>query len=434
MQLDARKSIRATVSAITATLLGSSAAGADSNLDSSLLIYSEKGRVTVSEGLFSFLHKFSERRSVGLKLTLDALTGASPNGATPASTPQTFTSPSGGSSYTTPAGEIPLDNTFQDQRIALDGTLIESLDRITFLNVGGHLSLEHDYTSLGLNGRLTRDFNRRNTTLGVSASYNYDIVRPLGGAPVPLASMPPPGENEGEDEGEGEDGEEGGAIFSGEGKNVLNLVVGVTQVVDRKTVVRMDYSAHRSSGYLNDPYKIVSVVQDANSAAPGEPADYIFESRPDTRLKQALYGEMRRYVAGSTVNVSYRYFWDDWEINSHTADFSVWMPVGKKGHAVEPHYRWYRQSEANFHNYYLLQGHTLPSHASADSRLAEFDAHTFGLRYVFPLGGGNLSLTGEYYTQNSKRGPPNAVGILSQYNLFPPMDVYMARVGYSHGF
>jgi hypothetical protein len=432
MQLGGQKSIRTALTAITATLLGSGTAGASDSgkIDSSLLIYSETKRVKAFEGVFDFARKLSERRSVGLRLTLDVLTGASPNGATPSSQVQTFTGPSGGTSYTAPAGEIPLDDTFKDQRGALDGSLQESLDRITFLNVGGHLSIEHDYASLGLNGGITRDFDRRNTTLGVSVAYNHDIVRPIGGAPVPFEAMPPPsagGDGEGEEEGEG------GGAGPGKGKDVVDVVAGVTQVLGRNTLVRANYSLNRSSGYLNDPYKLLSVVQDPNAAAPGEPAFYVYEGRPDARSKQAVFGELRRYIAGSALDLSYRYFWDDWGIKSHTADAFLRLPVGG-GQSIEPHFRWYRQSEADFHAFYLVEGRPFPSHASADSRLAAFDAYTYGLQYTVPLGvGSDLRVSAEYYTQKGARGPPDAFGILARYDLFPALDVLMVRFGYSHG-
>jgi hypothetical protein len=427
MQLGAHTSIRATLTAITATLLGSSAhADPGSNkIDSSLLVYSETDRVKIAEGVLDFGRTFSERRSMGLRLTLDALTGASPNGATPSSRVQTFTAPSGNSSYVVDPGELPLDDTFSDMRGALDASLVESLDRITFLNVGGHLSIETDYTSLGLNGGITRDFNRRNTTLGISVAYSHDIVSPIGGAPVPFASMPAPS-GDGEDEGEDEDG-------SDQSKDVVDVVFGVTQVLDRNTLVRANYSLNRSSGYLNDPYKLLSVVQDSSAVAPGEPVAYVYESRLDARSKQALFGELRRNIAGNTLDLSYRYFWDDWGIESHAADVFVQLPIGG-GHSLEPHFRWYHQSEAEFHDFYLVDGLPLPNHASADSRLAEFDAYTYGLQYGLPLSlESKLRFSAEYYTQKGPRGPPDAIGVLRQYDLFPPMDVLMARIGYSHG-
>ena len=432
MQLDGQRSIRATLTAITATLLGSSASAASGpgKLDTSLLIYSETDRVKTAEGVLDFTRTLSDQRSIGLRLTLDALTGASPNGATPSSHVQTFTAPSGGQSYVAPAGVLPLDDTFSDKRLALDGSLVESLDRITFLNVGGHLSLEHDYTSFGLNGGITRDFNRRNTTLGISLSYNHDIVSPIGGAPAPFASMPPPSVEGG---GDGENEGEGTGAGAGEGKDVVDVVFGITQVLDRNTLLRANYSLDRSSGYLNDPYKILSVVQDPNAAEPGEPVGYVYEKRPDARNEQSVFGELRRYIAGSTLDLSYRYFWDDWGIVSQAADVFLRLPVGH-GHSLEPHFRWYHQSESDIHEYYLVDGQPLPKYASADSRLAEFDAYTYGLQYSLPLDlDSGLRFSAEYYTQKGARGPPDAIGILQQYDLFPPLDVIMVRLGYSHG-
>jgi hypothetical protein len=430
MQLGTHRPIRTALTAFTATLLGSSTVSASDSgkIDSSLLIYSESARVKAAEGVFDLSRTLSERRTVGLRLTLDALTGASPNGATPSSQIQTFTGPSGGKSYVADAGKTPLDNTFTDKRIALDGSLKESLDRITFVTVGGHLSLEHDYSSFGINGGISRDFNRRNTTLGVSAAYSHDVVSPIGGAPTPLTSMPPPSANTGEGDGEGE----GGGAGPGKGKDTFDGVAGISQVLGRNTIVRLDYSLSRSSGYLNDPYKILSVVQDWNSAAPGEPFDYVYENRPGTRKKQALFGELRRYIAGSTLDLSYRYFWDDWGITSQTADVFLRLPVGND-HALEPHVRWYRQSAADFYHAYLVEGQAFPNFASADSRLAAFDAITYGLKYSWPMDPGlRVSLSAEYYTQMGKRAPPDAIGILRQYDLFPALDAFMVRIGFSY--
>jgi hypothetical protein len=422
---------------MTATLLGSGAARAagTNTVDSSILLYSETGRVKIAEGVFDYGRQFGEERSIGIRLTFDALTGASPNGATPSSSIQTFTSPSGGSSYQVKAGEIPLDETFEDIRGALDASLRESLDRITFLNVGGHLSIERDYTSFGGNVGIMRDFNRRNTTLGISAAYTHDIVSPYGGAPEPYASMPPPDDDDEEDAAAPvEDDDEEDDDAPGEGKDIVDGVFTFTQVIDRKTIARVNYSLSWSTGYLNDPYKLISVVFDRGTATPGEPVSYVYESRPDTRTKQAVFADLRRAIAGSALDLSYRYFWDDWGIASHTAEVSLRLPVGGS-HYIEPRFRWYRQSEADFYTPYLIDGQVLPAFASADSRLAEFDAYTYGLRWGFPVATGfRMSVSGEYYTQKGKRAPPEDFGVLSQHDLFPELDAVMLRVGFSHGF
>ena len=82
--------------------------------------------------------------------------------------------------------------------------------------------------------------------------------------------------------GDGADEDEGGGS---ELKRTADLLVGLTQIVDRSTVVQLNYSASRADGYLNDPYKFVSVVESAAGTAPGEPLRQLYEGRPDARLK-----------------------------------------------------------------------------------------------------------------------------------------------------
>ena len=62
MQLDSQKSICAALSAITATLLGSGAASASgtNTVDSSILLYSETGRVKIAKGVFDYGRQFGE--------------------------------------------------------------------------------------------------------------------------------------------------------------------------------------------------------------------------------------------------------------------------------------------------------------------------------------------------------------------------------------
>ncbi len=437
MQLSGKASIRGALAAITATLLGSGAVHAegDNRVESSILLYSEVNRVQAAEGIFSLTRALKGARLFNARITLDGLTGASPNGATISSHVQTFTRASGSGSYSVKPGEIPLDNTFKDTRYSLDGSLTQPLDRLTSAVFGAHLSTEHDYTSLGTNIGLTRDFNRKNTTVSGSAAFSHDLVRPLGGAPTPLTPLAAATNDDGGGEREGVDGEEGRGSGPGMGKNVFDAVLGLTQVLDRKTIVRVDYSFDHTSGYLNDPYKLLSVVQGPSASDPGEPVAYLYESRPGSRAKQALYAEIRRYIGGHTVDVSYRYFWDDWGIKSQTVDLHYRLPL-TAGHALEPHFRWYRQTGADFYRTFLVDGSSLPAHASADYRLAPFHAITVGLQYFFPIQQGMyLSLGVEYYRQAGDISPPpSSFGVLSRHNLFPDMDAAMVRLGFSHDF
>jgi hypothetical protein len=427
MQLNTSRPMRQAVRAITASLLGAGlACAADQNqAETSILIYSEKDRVAAAEGILGINKQLRHDFTIDLKLTYDGLTGATPNGAVPSRNIQTFTRPSGQGSYAVRPGATPLDHSFKDTRFAVDASLSKPINRLTTVTFGTHLSKEHDYSSLGLNAGITRDLNQKNTTIGISGSYSHDVVSPVGSTPTPFATMQAPQPPVTEEEGHGHG--------SGRPKEVYDIVFGISQILDRKTIARFNYSFDHSSGYLNDPYKLLSVVEDSSSANAGDPAEYFYEKRPEKSSKNALYGQIRHFLSGSSIDVSYRYFWNDWGIKSHTVDLFYRWQLGA-GKALQPHLRFYHQSQADFYRSFLIQGNTLPQFASADARLAAFNAYTFGLQYSFPINNvSSLGVTAEYYTQRGDSGPPNAFGSLRSLDLFPKLNAFMIRVGFTRG-
>ncbi len=133
MQL--KRPIGASLAAATCGLLGAlpsapviAQEAGDWNIDSSLLYYGESdGRVTDVSLDVGIRRALDEDRAFNFNLTIDSLTGATPNGAVPANFLQTFTGASGGNSYTVQPGELPLDPTFLDTRVALSGGWQQSL-------------------------------------------------------------------------------------------------------------------------------------------------------------------------------------------------------------------------------------------------------------------------------------------------------------------
>jgi hypothetical protein len=45
---------------------------------------------------------------------------------------------------------------------------------------------------------------------------------------------------------------------------------------------------------------------------------------------------------------------------------------------------------------------------------------------------GQIGFSAEYYEQKGTRAPPNPIGILGSYDLFPALNVFMLRIGYTH--
>jgi len=403
------------------------------DFDTGMLVYSETGgRVQAAEPVVSATRSFSGERQLNFKVVVDTLTGASPNGATPASTPQTFTGPSGAGGYTTPAGETPLDDSFKDTRVSVSAGYLFPVGPNGKLGYGLSGSKEFDFLSAGANARYSHDFFNGNTTLSAGLSYEADEIAPVGGAPEPLALMPEPvpgedGEGEEEEEEEEEDEDEHGP--PPKTKDVVDIVVGLTQVLDPDSLVQFNYSLSTSSGYHNDPYKVLSVV-----GADGEPLRYVYESRPAARNKHALFARYKHFLfARDVFDVSYRYMTDDWAVESSTID-TLYRWNFSSSNYLEPHLRWYTQTAAEFYRAALYEGEeeTL-AHASADPRLGAFSGYTVGLKYGHTMRSGNSwSARLEYYQQAGERAgiPAAAAAGLEKFDLEPDLSAVMFTAGY----
>jgi len=416
MQLNNKsRSVRHNLALATASLLGVAsqsvqAAGAeDWEIDTGILYYSEDARVTAIEPVIRARKEIGDDEYMTYRLVVDSLTGASANGAIPTSTPQTFTSPSGDATYTTPAGETPLDPTFHDTRVALNAEWEKPLSRYLKGIFSVNASSEFDYTSLGISATLARDFNNRNTTLTSGVSYSLDTVEPVGGIPDGLTAMPTTTAVNKASPGGSDD------------KTVADLLIGVTQVIDRRTLMQFNYTYGMDDGYLTDPYKILSVVIDPSSdTLAGTP--YLYEKRPDSRTRNALYWKTVHQFSEDVVNFSYRYYWDDWGISSHTFDARYRYEMGG-GHYLMPHARYYLQDKADFYYYKLTDG-DIPQYASADYRLADLSTTTLGLKYGIELANDSeLSIRAELMKQQSEGDAP-----------FPDVDAVILQLNYSFLF
>jgi hypothetical protein len=190
------------------------------------MVYSEADRVSALEPVIQARYALSDTRMLGLKLVLDTLTGASPNGAVPSTRAQTFTRPSGSSSYTTPANKTPLDDAFTDQRGEVGLSLEQRHGLLTRVSYGLRGSIEQDYQSGGLDVVFKREFDRRNRLLTFGLSLGLDSVRPSGGPPTAMAEMAAVDDDD--DDEEEEDGEEEGESRGSELKRTADLIVGLT--------------------------------------------------------------------------------------------------------------------------------------------------------------------------------------------------------------
>ena len=209
-------------------------------------------------------------------------------------------------------------------------------------------------------------------------------------------------------------------------KNTLDVLVGLTQVLNRRTIMQVNYGLSVADGYLNDPYKLLSVVDTT-----GVTQDIVFEERPDTRTKHNIFWQTKYAMNNGVVDVSYRYMQDDWDIKSHTVESRLRFNVGESGY-LQPHFRYYRQGAAEFYRPFLLANEALPEYASADYRLGEMTAYTLGIKYGQKRANGDAwAVRLEYYQQNPQNAGFAEPEALQQQDLYPSIKAMVLQFNYS---
>ncbi|OUS26093.1 hypothetical protein A9Q99_19140 [Gammaproteobacteria bacterium 45_16_T64] len=331
-------------------------------IDTAILYYDEQDRVNAVEPVINISKAFGEDSIFSARLSFDTLSGPSHNGASVSNEVQTFTSPSGEETYEVAPGDIPLDPNFEDQRTAASFQLEHKLGRLSTFGYGAAFSTETDYQSASLNGSLARDFNQRNTSLSAGISFTQDTISPREGVPVALSRM-----SNLESNGD-------------EKKTTLDLLLGATQVISRNTLMQFNYGFGQSDGYHNDPYKIVSIIDRSTDS----PEDYIFENRPDSRTKHSFYWRTKHQLNDDMIDASWRFMSDDWGVDSHTLDLRYRWNFSANSY-LEPHFRYYTQSAANFYREDISSTEVLPQVVSADYRLGGLEATTAGIKWATKL-------------------------------------------------
>jgi hypothetical protein len=425
-----KPTIKAALALATGALLGTSAQAQQPQAqqpqawryDSAFLYYSEGDRVSAAEAIFNANKTFSDEQVLNLKLTVDVLTGASANGAVAQPTVQTFTRPSGNGQYQINAADTPLDDTFKDTRVQLNGQWTQAISPLYNISAGAHLSKEYDYLSLGFNSSLSRDFNKKNSTLSFGISYFNDTISPEGDIPHGFASMVV-GDSESP---EFKNQFTQTRLTDKEDKTTADILLGFTQIINQRMIMQFNYSYSMVDGYLSDPFKVLSLVDQS-----GITQDLLYERRPGQRKKQGTFVQAKYHFETTILDVSYRYMWDDWQINSHTVDAHLRIPLSNNSY-LQPHIRYYNQQAAEFYQPFLRQNQILPVYASADYRIGEMNALTLGFKYGMVINQGNeLSFRLELYRQDPKNSGVDAPGVLADMQLYEPVDAIIGQVTYS---
>jgi hypothetical protein len=409
------KSIRSKLGLATCSLLtqGATATEVIDNAwetDASAMYYTEQDRVDVTTLVGEARGVVSADDSATLKVVFDTMSGATPTGAVKKSN-LTFTGASGGTGISTSSSTSAALSQFDDTRVAVSLDWKHEYNRTFDVTYNGAFSVENDYRSFSAAATANKETSDKSIKYTLGIAGTYDQVFRVGGntTPVPLSPVT--------------DG-----LFFGEGEKAsTDVIAGITRVINRRTVVQLNMGLGISNGYLTDPYKIFSII-DAN----GIEHDQYYEKRPGSRSRFTLTGNLNHqlYPGNGTMHLQYRYYTDNWKINSHTLDYSHRFTFNNASY-FEPRLRLYKQNHAYFfyESFYKDPANPtpteqlLPEYLSADYRLDDMNSVTAGVTWGAQVGsGGKLRARLNYIQQtfeNSEFDTNKAwVVQFSYYNRF----------------
>ena len=166
-------------------------------------------------------------------------------------------------------------------------------------------------------------------------------------------------------------------ITKNRSKTSQQYLFGVSQVIDKDSVLQSNMTFGYQSGYLSDPYKLVYFSGDGNLSGLNP------DSRPNEKFQWAWLTQYVRHfqqLNSAALHADYRYYIDDWGINAHTMELSWHQPIVDNWQLI-PRFRYYSQTQADFYQAVfdsdVLQVATI---YSSDYRMAGFGTLSGGIK------------------------------------------------------
>ncbi|MCF8059325.1 MAG: DUF3570 domain-containing protein [Bacteriovoracaceae bacterium] len=207
-------------------------------------------------------------------------------------------------------------------------------------------SSEYDYTSLNGTLSASRSFANDNFTLGGSFQYYNDEVSLFKDISPPSAAR----------------------ISTGLSRKIMAASLTASQILTVRDIIQFDATFARSKGYLE------STANTVNIAGVRE-----VEVLPDTRSRYALSS---KWVHGlskmSALNLSYRYYWDQWDINAHTVRGAYLFDIEEDESFMEIFARIHKQNETKYFKGRFAAAETF---MTSDSDMASYESYEGGVFY-----------------------------------------------------
>lgn len=292
-----------------------------------------------------------------------------------------------------------------DQLSAVTVNYAHSSDSRNFIwNADVSFSNEYDYTSVGFGGGIAHLFNDKNTELSLKANVYLDQWRPI--YPTELHEYSKYGSNflnQGyfagvtvlDQNGQGTSNYLPSAFqnLSSVNRNSYSASVGFSQVLSKKLQVSVFFDVLQQQGLLSTPYHRIYFADKVNyyigqaqyipeyesesNAGIYKLADDI-ERLPDSRFKLPIGARINYYINERFVlRTYYRYYSDNWDIQSHTANIELPIKVSDR-FTVFPMYRFYTQTQSKYFAPYETHLST-EKYYTSDPDLATFDSNQYGL-------------------------------------------------------
>ena len=278
-------------------------------------------------------------------------------------------------------------------------------------NVG--FATEYDYTSIGFGGGFTKLFNQKNTELGIKGQVYLDTWSPRYPTEVDSYIEVSGNLNDGffeaidilDQQGNiiDKDGTQVWSPFSStlindKARNSYSLSLSFSQILSKNAQFSLFFDLVRQEGWLANPmqrvyfadrdnYYVGNAQSIPNYASPSnrdvfQLADDI-ERLPNTRFKIPIGARFNYYINENFVlRTYYRYYTDDWGINSHTANIELPIKFSQGKFTLYPSYRYYSQTAADYFAPYEENVSTSLFYTS-DYDLSKFSSNQYGVGFRY---------------------------------------------------
>ncbi len=283
---------------------------------------------------------------------------------------------------------------------------VENLKRKTSFGTGLYYSSEYNYKSFGLDAEFSKKTNS-NGEFDAKASAFFDKVKLIYPSElVPGTSTS--SSNSGTTVyttasgrtvslSGGRHGESSADNIPSSPRNTYSVSLSFSQVFSQRLQGSITTDLVEQTGYLGLPFHRVYFTDGSVQV----------EKLPDTRYKLPV-GIRLNYFLGDKIIIRsyYRYYIDNWGIQSHTAGIEVPVKI-TPFFSISPFYRYYTQTAANYFAPYE-QHVTTDTYYTSNYALSAFDSHFFGVGFrIAPPGGifnsklNSMEIRYGHYTQTT---------------------------------